>query len=220
MAIFDGCADRDEDGIPDPKDLCPNERGLLENDGCPLLDRDCDGIVDILDACPDIPDTIGFTGCPDLDQDGIIDSLDQCPEIPGPDSTNGCPEIAKEDKLLLDVAMREVRFRTGSAEILNTSTEILDKVVDIMQRYPSYKLTMDGYTDNVGRASSNQSLSERRAKACYQYLIDQGIATERMHYQGFGEANPIGNNKTRAGREMNRRVEFHLDLVRVGEGEG
>ncbi len=220
LVVFDGCADTDEDGIPDPKDLCPNERGLLENDGCPLLDRDCDGIIDLLDACPDIPDTIGFTGCPDLDQDGIIDSLDQCPEIPGPDSTNGCPEIAKEDKLLLDVAMREVRFRTGSAEILNSSIEILNKVVDIMQRYPSYKLSMGGYTDNVGRAVSNQMLSEKRAKACYQYLIDEGISADRMHYQGFGEANPIGNNKTRAGREMNRRVEFKLDLIQVTQEEG
>lgn len=210
LTLFDGCPDTDLDGVPDPDDACPDERGLPENGGCPLLDTDCDGIIDDLDACPTIPDTLGFTGCPDLDADGIIDSLDLCPEVPGVDSMNGCPVIGKVEQELLSEAQREVRFKTGSADLLNSSKLILDKVVELMQAYPNYQLNLVGYTDDVGRASSNQSLSKRRAKTCYDYLIEQEILPERLTYEGLGESNPIGNNKTAVGREMNRRVEFNL----------
>jgi hypothetical protein len=210
---FGGCPDTDGDGIPDPEDQCPNEIGLPEHGGCPLLDTDCDGIVDILDECPEIPDTIGFTGCPDLDNDGILDSLDLCPRIPGPESNNGCPIVTQEVEILLAEAQQNVRFQTGSAELLESSKEILDQVAVLLQEATYYELFLAGYTDNVGRASTNQRLSERRAKACYDYLKDKGISSERLSFKGFGEADPIGDNSTVAGRNKNRRVAFNLSVI-------
>ena len=211
--------DTDGDGTPDLQDQCPEEMGLPEHGGCPLLDTDCDGIVDLLDACPEIPDTLGFTGCPDLDEDGVLDSLDLCPDIPGATTTGGCPEIAVEDQELMVEAQRQVRFRTASSELLEASREVLNKIVELLKEYPYYRLTLEGYTDSVGRADSNQRLSERRAKACYDYLLEQEVDASRISYEGFGEANPIGNNKTSVGREMNRRVEFHLIVMQSSQEE-
>lgn len=83
-------ADRDGDGIPDKKDLCPNTPGLAEFDGCP--DTDGDGVPDHLDECPAVPGLKVFSGCPDTDGDGIPDHLDKCPDVPGLAMFDGCPD--------------------------------------------------------------------------------------------------------------------------------
>ncbi len=82
--------DRDNDGVSDKKDRCPDDPGTWENQGCP--DRDSDGVVDIDDLCPDIFGLKVFNGCPDRDGDEIPDYLDDCPDDPGPKLTNGCPD--------------------------------------------------------------------------------------------------------------------------------
>lgn len=87
---FKGCPDTDGDGIPDHLDACPDEPGLAEFNGCP--DRDGDGIPDHLDECPDVPGIAEFNGCPDTDGDGIPDHLDECPELAGTAEFNGCPD--------------------------------------------------------------------------------------------------------------------------------
>ncbi len=207
-----GCPDTDGDGIADLDDPCPDEAGLLKNGGCPLPDTDCDGIIDSLDMCPTIADTTGFTGCPDLDADGVIDSLDRCPDVAGPPENEGCPELQEEEREVLVDAQRNVRFRTGSADLLASSQEILDKVYDLLEKYPVYYLTLNGYTDSVGSAKINQSLSERRARSCYNYLKEKGVDEARMTFAGFGEEDPIGDNDTAEGRQLNRRVEFDLYL--------
>ena len=108
------------------------------------------------------------------------------------------------------MAQREVQFETASSKLTDLSKKVLDQIVELMNRYPDFVLAMKGYTDNIGKASSNQRLSERRAKACYDYLQSKNIAEDRMEYEGVGEADPIGNNRTYAGRKKNRRVEFEL----------
>lgn len=236
---FRGCPDTDNDGIPNKDDQCPDEFGLPENGGCPIGDTDGDGTLDnedpcptqagppVLKGCPDsdgdlVPDkddqcpetygAISTKGCPDTDGDGIIDKDDQCPERAGPITNKGCPEIKKEDKEVLIFATQAIQFRTGSAVITTSSYVLLDQIADILKKYPDYKVNIDGYTDSVGSANINQSLSERRAKACFDYLITKGISPNRMAYKGFGEANPLGDNSTAIGRERNRRVEFNLSL--------
>ena len=79
-----------------------------------------------------------------------------------------------------------------------------------MQRYPDFKMMISGHTDNVGSAELNQSLSEKRAKACYDYLSKHNISSYRLSYAGFGESRPISTNETEKGRSLNRRVEFNL----------
>lgn len=206
--------DRDGDGVPDNVDKCPDLAGAASNNGCPeppkTNDRDGDGIADNVDKCPDKAGPKIYDGCPDTDGDGVPDHLDKCPNTKGPVSNNGCPEISKEDKKTLDVAMRAVQFETGKATLKQESYGILKQVANILTRYPDYNLMINGHTDNVGSPVANQDLSEKRAKACLEYLALQGIAKGRMNALGYGESRPISDNNTEIGRSLNRRVEFTL----------
>lgn len=208
-----GCPDADGDGVPDYVDQCPDVPGTMENNGCPekkVNDRDGDGIPDHLDACPLQPGPAKFNGCPDTDGDGIPDTDDDCPYAAGPASNKGCPEIKKEDKDLLELAMRAVQFDLGKATLKTESFRILDQIANILMRYDDYNLSISGHTDNTGDALSNQKLSESRAKSCYDYLISKGLSPSRLSYAGYGEAVPIADNQSTAGRALNRRVEFTL----------
>jgi outer membrane protein OmpA-like peptidoglycan-associated protein len=79
-----------------------------------------------------------------------------------------------------------------------------------MKEYPNAKFVIEGYTDSVGREESNLKLSEGRAASVEKYLESLGIEESRLSSKGFGEANPIADNKTRSGRAQNRRVEIKL----------
>ncbi len=209
-AVFAGCPDTDGDGIADPKDNCPKEVGPIENMGCPLADRDGDGVLDADDNCPEQAGPVATNGCPDSDSDGLIDPVDQCPNLAGPASNNGCPEIKEEVIETLNYVAQNVQFQTGKATLKEVSFSILDKVVVIMQQYPNYSLAIGGHTDSIGDAATNQLLSERRAKSCFDYMVSQGVPASRMEYVGYGETRPIGDNRYKAGREQNRRTEFSL----------
>jgi OOP family OmpA-OmpF porin len=92
------------------------------------------------------------------------------------------------------------------------SVQILDEAVDTLKRYPNVHVSVDGYTDSVGSDAYNQKLSERRAKGVYDYLTEHGVDASRLDGpKGFGEANPIDTNKTKEGRQRNRRVELKVE---------
>ncbi len=212
LARFNGCPDSDADGVPDHKDECPDEVGTIALNGCP--DRDGDGVADKNDDCPNEFGLTAFKGCPDRDGDGVPDYKDDCPDEFGAANNNGCPlkEIRQEDKETLDFATKNIEFEINSSYFKQASFPILDRVVDILQRYPQYHVKIDGHTDNVGEANYNQWLSERRAQRCYEYFISKGIAPSRMEYKGYGQTNPIASNSSESGRKLNRRVEFNLYL--------
>jgi len=209
-ASNNGCpiTDRDGDGVPDTADRCPDTAGSAATAGCP--DRDGDGLADDLDDCPNQPGTAVNRGCPDTDGDGVVDRMDSCPNEPGPAINKGCPEIEDTDRQVLIEAVQAIEFETASANIRPSSLLILDKVAGIMARYPGYKLRIGGHTDSIGSVEANQSLSEKRAKSCYDYLLTKGVAAARMSYIGYGESQPIADNMYAPGREKNRRVEFDV----------
>ncbi len=218
-AIFSGCPDTDGDGIPDIDDQCPDLPGDRANKGCPestgtsvdqTKDKDGDGVPDHLDNCPDVPGPAIYDGCPDTDGDGIDDSRDRCPNTPGPVYTQGCPEVAPSDQRVLEIAMRSVQFESGQVAIKSESFNILRQIAEIMTRYPDFNLTIGGHTDAQGNAVENQILSEKRAKACYDFLINSGVSPSRMSYAGYGQSRPVATNQTISGRTLNRRVEFAL----------
>lgn len=237
LAAFRGCPDTDNDGITDADDNCPREAGPASNKGCPILDKDGDGILDKDDACPTekgvasakgcpdrdgdsvtdredaCPDKAGspmHKGCPDTDGDGIYDNDDRCPDKAGVAALKGCPEIKKEDKAKLERAIKLVQFESGKATLLKSSYAVLDEVVSVMNQYTEYSLNINGHTDSQGDDKMNLDLSQRRAKACFDYLVSKGIAAGRMASAGFGETQPVADNKTAAGRAQNRRVVFEL----------
>ena len=208
-----GCpVDTDHDGVADYLDLCPNTpEGVKVNEkGCPI-DSDADGVVDYLDKCPETPAGVQVdeNGCPiDSDGDGVPDYLDKCPTTAGPESNYGCPELKREVRNLFKRAMQGIQFETGKDVILPKSFPILDDIAQVMFDNPTFHLTINGHTDNVGKDDANQLLSERRAASVRRYLIGKGVAEDRMTSNGFGASIPIADNKTKAGRALNRRVEF------------
>jgi len=168
-------------------------------DKCPLKAEDVDGFQDE-DGCPDL----------DNDLDGILDADDQCPNEPetfnGYNDEDGCPdERPIEQKFIL----RGVNFESGSAALTPDSYSILDQVVRSLMAYPEVKVEIRGYTDSVGGWEYNLDLSQRRADAVKQYLLNSGISPDRLVTKGYGEANPVASNKTASGRAENRRIEFH-----------
>ncbi|HSI05838.1 MAG TPA: OmpA family protein, partial [Myxococcota bacterium] len=123
---------------------------------------------------------------------------------------NGCPGLVqiKNDQIVIT---QPIFFQTGKDKILSKSYPVLQAVVNAMVLHPDIKrISVEGHTDNKGKPDKNQDLSERRAKAAMKWLIDHGIAAERLESHGFGQDKPIADNATEDGRSANRRVEFRI----------
>jgi len=207
-----GCVlDQDKDGVPDVLDKCPNTRAGLSVDstGC-VLDQDKDGVPDVLDKCPNTQANLSVdsTGCVlDQDKDGVPDIEDKCPgTLPGikikPD---GCPVDKKQD---LSQLKKGINFKPNSAMLTNASYSTLDDIVKLLRQTPSAKLEVQGHTDNRGKAAKNLNLSQKRAESVVDYFIKKGIEPSRLRAIGYGSERPIADNKTKAGRDANRRVEL------------
>ena len=212
IAALQGCPDRDGDGIADKDDKCPDVPGLAKYQGCPIPDTDGDGINDEEDKCPTVAGVARYQGCPvpDTDGDGVNDEEDKCPNEVGPASNFGCPVINVEVVEKVNKAAQNIFFTTGSSKLLAKSFKSLKEVVQILKDNPSYKINVDGYTDNTGNKDKNQILSEKRADAVKTYLVQNGIDESKITAIGHGIDDPIADNKTAVGRAKNRRVEMKL----------
>ena len=200
--------DRDGDGVLDADDKCPDVAGIASLQGCP--DKDGDGITDADDKCPDIAGVSRYQGCPipDTDGDGVNDEEDKCVNEVGPASNFGCPVITEAIVKRINAAAKNVFFATGSSKLLTKSFKSLNDVVAILNENASYNLTIDGHTDITGDAAKNQALSEARAASVQAYIESKGIAADRLASAGYGQDKPAADNKTAAGRALNRRVEM------------
>lgn len=220
-----GCpaGDRDSDGVVDHEDQCPDLAQGPKPDpaklGCPIQDRDGDGVADSEDQCPDVhqgnkPDP-AKRGCPlpDRDKDSVIDAEDACPDQPGtpdPDpKKNGCPGSVNISGGQLKI-IQPVFFATGKDVILKKSFPILASVAKTLKAATDIKkVEIGGHTDDRGKPELNRDLSERRAQSVLRYLVEKGgIEAGRLSAKGYGPDKPIADNKSRKGREKNRRVEF------------
>ena len=207
---FNGCPDTDNDGIADKDDECPEVAGKPELKGCP--DADNDGIADKDDKCPQQAGPKENNGCPwpDRDGDGVLDKDDECPEEAGPASNKGCPEVTQEVQTQLNSFAKTILFDVGKSTIRPESATVLNNIVNVLNKYKNSKFSVEGYTDTSGNKDKNQRLSEDRAYSVKAYLVDKGINPARLSAKGFGPEKPIASNKTKKGRELNRRVEINL----------
>ena len=207
---FNGCPDTDNDGIADKDDECPEVAGKPELKGCP--DADNDGIADKDDKCPQQAGPKENNGCPwpDTDSDGVLDKDDECPEEAGPASNKGCPEVTQEVQTQLNSFAKTILFDVGKSTIRPESATVLNNIVNVLNKYKNSKFSVEGYTDTSGNKDKNQRLSEDRAYSVKAYLVDKGINPARLSAKGFGPEKPIASNKTKKGRELNRRVEINL----------
>lgn len=188
--------DRDEDGVKDGDDPCPDEPedvdGLLDRDGCPDDDVDGDGIVDQLDRCPTRAENVNryqdADGCPDL----------------VPAAAQALPPPLRAFTGTID----GIVFALDSAEILPESEHVLDAAALALRTYPDVHLTIRGHTDAIAEDAYNLALSRARAEAVAAWLVAHGVDPARLTVEGLGETEPIDTNETEEGRARNRRVEF------------
>ncbi|MEI9948941.1 MAG: OmpA family protein [Pseudomonadota bacterium] len=210
-----GCpADTDLDGVLDKDDFCPREAGLAPK-GCPDPDADKDGIPLPCDQCPT---EVGVKpdGCAirDKDGDGIFDDKDKCIDKPetrnGFEDEDGCPDTIPDAVKKFSGVIEGIYFDKNKATIRAQSKGVLASAAKVLQTYPSISLEISGHTSSEGDLAVNQRLSQERADAVKQWLVDKGVAPERLKTRGAGPSEPIADNKTAAGREKNRRIEFKV----------
>ncbi len=106
------------------------------------------------------------------------------------------------------ITLNNILFKSGEAILLPVSNKELDQLTKILQENTAMTIQINGHTDNIGSMEFNEKLSEKRAEAVVKYLLQKGIAKERMQHKGFGESQAIASNDTPDGQQLNRRVEF------------
>ena len=104
----------------------------------------------------------------------------------------------------------KIQFASGRATILRASNAVLNSVATVLDQYPNIQIRIEGHTDSDGSDSFNMTLSEDRANAVREYLVSQGVASDRLVSKGYGETRPIDTNRTSSGKSNNRRVEFRI----------
>ena len=154
------------------------------------------------DGCPD----------PDNDKDTVADTDDKCPNEPGPPDNDGCPKkyqhiVVTQEKIELK---QKIFFDTNKATIQPRSFSLLDEIGTVLKSRPTMTVRIEGHTDSRGTRPHNLKLSAARADSVRQHLVGLGIDPSRMESRGFGPDQPVETNKTAAGREKNRRVEFFI----------
>ena len=123
------------------------------------------------------------------------------------------------------VTMRDkILFDTGQSMLKPESRNGLLKIADVLKNYNKTEVAIVGHTDNVGSASYNHGLSERRANSVHVFLVSQGVKASRLKTVGMSFDDPVASNDTPEGKAMNRRVELHItpdpSLVRDAEAAG
>lgn len=134
----------------------------------------------------------------DSDNDGVVDARDQCPRTPTGAEVNaaGCWVLA------------DVRFDTDKWDIKAKHYGVLERAYRVLAQNPNLRFEVQGHTDNVGTASYNDVLSQKRAMSVKQYFVEKGIAASRLTASGYGLTQPIDTNSTSNGRARNRRVQL------------
>jgi outer membrane protein OmpA-like peptidoglycan-associated protein len=189
-------ADSDGDQLTDGQEINEYHTNPM------LPDTDGDGLTDGGEVTTQHTDPLLV----DTDGDGVPDGQDDCPLTPGLKENHGCPDAPFAVGDRLDVST--VEFETGKDVILDVSIPTLEKVLTLLQKYPTTSLSIQGHTDNVGDSLFNQKLSLDRAEAVRKWLVDHGANAKRVTAVGYGQSRPISSNTTEEGRSKNRRIEF------------
>lgn len=160
----------------------------------------------------------------DDDADGVANKFDKCAGTTAGTTVDGagCPLkapapvvrerviVTESDRRVVGEAIKNLEFDLGKATIKERSYETLNRVAELLKE-KSFSLKLAGHTDNTGSMTTNMALSKARAESVKAYLISQGANASLIEATGYGPNQPIASNKTAAGRQQNRRVEFSLN---------
>ncbi len=205
-AVLSGCG---TPGANQGASLCPGTpAGIpLDPDGCPLY-SDADAVPDYQDECPGtaagVP--VDARGCPrDTDADGVTDHRDSCARTPVGTRVDdrGCPLAGERIAIVTNI-----NFDFNHTNVRGDVRNRLSRVIQLLKEMPQIDVQIIGYTDDIGSAQYNLSLSVRRAESVRDYLVTRGIDGTRLSVAGRGKTEPLVSNSTPEGRAVNRRVEF------------
>jgi outer membrane protein OmpA-like peptidoglycan-associated protein len=224
----DGCPDfdNDNDQVADTTDSCDDAAedldGYQDADGCPDEDNDGDGIADKTDVCPnDVEDKDGHAdldGCPDddNDHDGVADLTDKCPAqaetINGNNDDDGCPD--RGDSLILLAAdrielMDTIKFSGATAKLGKGSANLLGQVGATLRANPEIvRISVRAHVHPRASREKDQELSDQRAKAVRDWLVNWGVAADRIDVRGFGSDKPLVKASAKGAEQINDRIEF------------
>ena len=101
-------------------------------------------------------------------------------------------------------------FETGKSKVDPISAPVLQHAAAAIKNAPKARIEISGYTDNVGKASTNKRLSLQRAQSVKTYLVELGVPAWQLTAKGYGPSEPVADNTMEEGRSMNRRIEFHI----------
>ncbi len=219
--------DSDNDGINDYEEVFtyktdPNisdtdQDGLTDGDEVTLFktdphnaDSDGDGILDGKEVNELGTDPLQA----DSDGDGFADDLDLCPlqaeNFNNFQDDDGCPDQKPmlEFKQQAPIILEDINFTSASSVLSLEAEKKLLQVAKTLQNHPKMELEIGGHTDNSGSRAYNIDLSLKRAQAVKSFLVEQGIAENRLTAIGYGPDHPIASNLTEEGKAKNRRIEF------------
>jgi outer membrane protein OmpA-like peptidoglycan-associated protein len=140
------------------------------------------------------------------------------------------PEVIPEEPIQLSIPLfpiemeavfqlRNIYFDFNSDKLRPESVPELERLLRLLQQNPNIRIRFSGHTDNIGGDKYNQQLSERRARAVYNWLRERGIHPIQMEYIGYGKTRPIASNATEEGRSLNRRIEMEVVGIRKAAGQ-
>ncbi len=127
-------------------------------------------------------------------------------EVVYKETTDTLAALAVGESISLD----NIFFETGKWALIESSKVELDRVAELLQQHGNLHVEVGGHTDNVGNDADNQRLSQQRAQTVYDYLVQRGVAANRLSYKGYGESRPVAANGTEEGRAANRRTTFTI----------
>jgi len=135
----------------------------------------------------------------------VIDPRDKCPDTPRGVAVDadGCPRRGT-------ATLQGVTFEFNSANLSSESRPVLDQVAEDLKRYPRLRVELQGHTDSVGADAYNMKLSAARANSVREYLISRGVPEQQLTSRGYGETQPVADNRTEEGRAQNRRVVMNV----------
>lgn len=231
---MNGCPDRDGDGLPDKQDRCPDKPGPIKNLGCPELKlqllstpemsvleevtmedgkftfskcvekakalfkiygEGSDTVKKVMVSCPDIRGKHAF-----FEKDGYFHFPKEAEKV----------ELTPQEQEIVKKAFDNLEFATGKDIIKNESFASLDELAGLMQKHLTWKLKIEGHTDNVGQPAKNMLLSQKRAEAVKKYLVKKGVDAKRFEVKWYGQTKPVVPNDSEANRQKNRRVEMTI----------